>query len=387
MRLKTAALALIVLLGLPSFAFCQDVESVTVLIDSLTTLPIGTGLVAQSGDHFVVIAQGTMNLFPDFLLDDYGFDPSGKIRLQRLGQVVADRPYGCVMGIFNPTWSFYLGDGGAMIAQPDDEGRELQLLLNMSDTDLATFISGMFAVTVMRVPASYPVSQADVLITASTVMPVNTGLVANPGDRFLIRARGAARVPSMAYPFTDAWFDPSGLARLNRGGQLVMNVPYGSVLGAFESNLFNVGDGGTWHTQPADLGQTLLLHLNMSAADQATMLGRFVITVDRFSSLATGVPTGSEDRFLEVGKGTPNPTTNGTTVSYRASAPGRVRARIYDESGRWVRTLVDGIVPAGEHVVVWDGRDESGGRVSSGTYFCQVSLDDRSETRKVTLIR
>jgi flagellar hook assembly protein FlgD len=125
----------------------------------------------------------------------------------------------------------------------------------------------------------------------------------------------------------------------------------------------------------------------MSAADQATMLGRFVITVDRFSSLATGVPTGSEDRFLEVGKGTPNPTTNGTTVSYRASAPGRVRARIYDESGRWVRTLVDGIVPAGEHVVVWDGRDESGARVSSGTYFCQVSLDDRSETRKVTLVR
>jgi FlgD Ig-like domain len=386
MRRKTAALTLIVFLWSPMSALCQDVESVTVLIDSLTTLPIGTGLVADSADHFVVIAQGTMNLFPDLPLDDYGFDPSGKIRLLRLGQIVDQRPYGCVMGIFNPVGNFYIGDGGAMIAQPDDEGHELQLLLNMSASDLSTFISGLFAVTVMRVPAGYPVSQANVLITASTVLPVNTGLVANPGDRFLIRARGAVKTV-VSYPFSDGWFDPSGLARLDRGGQLLSNVPYGSILGAFDSDLFNVGDGGTWNTQPADLGEPLLLHLNMSEADHSTMQGRFVVTVDRFASATTNVPIGSDDRFLAVGKGAPNPTASGTTIAYRASVAGRIRARIYDESGRWVRTVADETVPAGDHVLVWDGRDESGRSVSSGVYFCQVSLEDRSVTKKVTVVR
>jgi flagellar hook capping protein FlgD len=239
----------------------------------------------------------------------------------------------------------------------------------------------------MRVPAGYPVSQANVLITASTALPVNTGLVANPGDRFLIRARGAARVPAVSYPFSNGWFDPSGLARLNRGGQVVSLVPYGSVLGMFQSDVFNVGDGGTWQTQPADLGQSLFLNLNMSAGDQAMMQGRFLVTVDRFASPGTSVPTGSGERSFEVGKGAPNPTTSGTTISYRATASGRVRARIYDESGRWIRTVVDGTVSAGEHVLEWDGRDASGSPVAAGVYFCQVSLDDRSETRKVTVVR
>ncbi len=392
MNLKLATLALALIVLSPAFAAAQDVEAVTILIDSLTTLPIGTGLVADSAaDHFVVIAQGERQLFPDFPLFDLGFDASGLIRLQRVGQLQSDRPYGSLMGIFNPVsnYFYYLGDGGAIPAQVDDYGWELQLQVNMSASDHA-MAGGLFAVTVLRVPASFPVSHADVVIAASTAMPVNSGLVASAGDRFLIRTRGAVRVPAVSGVFNDGWFDPSGLARLDRVGQPAPRVPYGSLLGEFPgTGLFNVGDGGTWSAQPVDYGQSLLLHVNMSAADQASMQGRFLVTIDRFPAPATGVPAGDAERAaaaLEVGRSAPNPMADATAIAYRAGAAGHVRARIYDQSGRWIRTLVDARVPAGEHRVAWDGKDDAGARVASGLYFCQISLEDRSETRKLTVV-
>src|SRR5262245_22509358 len=151
-----------------------DLQPVTFVIDSLTTLPLGTGLVADSAEHFVVMAQGERQLFPDIApLYDLGYDPSGLIRLQRGGQLQSDRPYGSLMGMFNPVsnYFFYLGDGGAIIAQPDDEGWQLQLQLNMSASDHA-MSGGRFVVSVIRVPAGYPVSEANVTITSSTSLPV-----------------------------------------------------------------------------------------------------------------------------------------------------------------------------------------------------------------------
>jgi flagellar hook assembly protein FlgD len=60
---------------------------------------------------------------------------------------------------------------------------------------------------------------------------------------------------------------------------------------------------------------------------------------------------------------------------------------IYDVSGRLVRNLVNGAVPAGHHVVTWDACDESGRRVTSGVYFYRMTAPDFSQVRKVTLLR
>jgi hypothetical protein len=390
MTSQIATLALALLLLFPAFAAAQDVEAVTILIDSLTTLPVATGLAADSAaDNFVVMAQGERQLFGDFPLFDFGWDPSGLIRLMRGGQLQMDRPYGCLMGMFNTSlnYFYYFGDGGAFPEQIDDYGWELQLTLNMSASDHA-MASGRFVVTLLRVPAGFPAQQANVVIDATTSLPVSTGLVASAGDRFLVRTRGAIR-PPVPGVFNDGWFDPSGRARLDRLGQLQPSVPYGSLLGEFSgAGLFNIGDGGTWDAQPVDLGQPLLLHLNMSAADQAAMEGRLVVTVNRFPDASlTGVPAPDAGRTLEVGKSAPNPTPGPTTIAYSARVPGRVLARVYDGSGRSIRTLADAQVPAGDHRLEWDGRDASGARVAPGVYFCQLSFEDRSETRNISVVR
>jgi len=43
--------------------------------------------------------------------------------------------------------------------------------------------------------------------------------------------------------------------------------------------------------------------------------------------------------------------------------------------GRLVRTLLDSKVEPGKQSVTWDGRDNSGQVLSSGTYFYSLSLD------------
>lgn len=89
-------------------------------------------------------------------------------------------------------------------------------------------------------------------------------------------------------------------------------------------------------------------------------------------------------------KSRPNPYhPNGGEIAIRFALPTPQSAdvRIYDVTGRVVRTLADGHFPAGEHNLTWDGRDETGREVSSGVYFYRLKTDDRTESRRLTLVR
>ncbi|MBD3367437.1 MAG: hypothetical protein GF405_04595 [Candidatus Eisenbacteria bacterium] len=63
------------------------------------------------------------------------------------------------------------------------------------------------------------------------------------------------------------------------------------------------------------------------------------------------------------------------------------RVRIYDVSGRLVKALVDGPMPAGRHELAWDGRSASGERAASGVYFCRFEAGDVRETSSMVLLR
>jgi flagellar hook assembly protein FlgD len=62
-------------------------------------------------------------------------------------------------------------------------------------------------------------------------------------------------------------------------------------------------------------------------------------------------------------------------------------ARVYSPAGRLVKTLVDTRLPAGEHFVPWDGRDERGNRVASGVYFVFAEAGADRASRKVVLLK
>ncbi len=104
---------------------------------------------------------------------------------------------------------------------------------------------------------------------------------------------------------------------------------------------------------------------------------------------STGVEPTRLDRLerLALLPSTPNPFRRDTRIRWSAPRATQGSVRIYDISGRLVRTLVDGALPAGAGEVAWDGLDNSGRAVPSGVYWTRIEIDRESVARKVTLLR
>ncbi len=83
----------------------------------------------------------------------------------------------------------------------------------------------------------------------------------------------------------------------------------------------------------------------------------------------------------------PNPFNPATTITYELPKPGEVEVRVFNVTGRLVRTLSTGVMDGGRHEIGWDGRDDGGGVVASGLYFCQVVFEDAALTSKMLLLK
>ena len=85
----------------------------------------------------------------------------------------------------------------------------------------------------------------------------------------------------------------------------------------------------------------------------------------------------------------PNPFNPSTTIAYEipGEAATDVRLTIFDVRGRLVATLVDARVTPGLHRIVWDGKDQAGQAVASGTYFSQLKWGGRAITRPLSLVK
>jgi hypothetical protein len=84
----------------------------------------------------------------------------------------------------------------------------------------------------------------------------------------------------------------------------------------------------------------------------------------------------------------PNPFNPETTIPYSLAMSGRVQIHVFDVAGRRVRTLVDRLLPAGDHVVRWDGKRHGGSRVASGVYFYRITYPNgEMSARKLMIVR
>jgi subtilisin-like proprotein convertase family protein len=83
----------------------------------------------------------------------------------------------------------------------------------------------------------------------------------------------------------------------------------------------------------------------------------------------------------------PNPFNPQTVVSFDLQHDGPVRVDVFDVRGRLVRRLADGSRPAGRQTVVWDGRDDVGREVASGTYLARLTADGGRQMAKMMVVR
>ncbi len=108
-------------------------------------------------------------------------------------------------------------------------------------------------------------------------------------------------------------------------------------------------------------------------------------TLERLPLVNT-VPTANESPHIpeafSLGQNYPNPFNPNTQIPFALTQAGQVDLKVYDVSGRAVRTLVSGVQPAGRHQVNFDAA-----KLPSGTYVYRLKTPSGVQTRKMTLVR
>ncbi len=84
----------------------------------------------------------------------------------------------------------------------------------------------------------------------------------------------------------------------------------------------------------------------------------------------------------------PNPLNPETAISIVLSRNGRLLVRVFDVTGKMVRTLTDvASAPAGLNVVRFDGKTERGITLASGRYFVKAETDEGNDVTPLTILK
>jgi len=76
-----------------------------------------------------------------------------------------------------------------------------------------------------------------------------------------------------------------------------------------------------------------------------------------------------------------------TTISFNLPADGIFAVRIYDITGKLVKTVVNDRLDLGWHHIPWNGRSDNGASLPSGYYTCIASGMGKADFIKIDLVK
>ncbi len=89
----------------------------------------------------------------------------------------------------------------------------------------------------------------------------------------------------------------------------------------------------------------------------------------------------------------PNPFNPSTTIEFSIGnysgdiSAKPVRLDVFNILGQKVRTLYDGMLPAGDHTFMWDATSDRGERVATGIYLYRLTVGDERQTKKMLYLK
>jgi hypothetical protein len=83
----------------------------------------------------------------------------------------------------------------------------------------------------------------------------------------------------------------------------------------------------------------------------------------------------------------PNPFNLSPFISYELPTESAVEISVFDLGGKLIKTLVDGVESPGLKTVRWDGRDDTGQIVSSGTYYFRMNANGTAKYGRALLLK
>jgi hypothetical protein len=137
------------------------------------------------------------------------------------------------------------------------------------------------------------------------------------------------------------------------------------------------------------------MHLNLWKIDSAPAGDQEIVFQD-FTFVPEGGPSPVVDDISgrlpatpgrRMQPASPNPFNPLTVVHFDLVRDGFTELDVFDLTGRRVRTLAGGFLPAGAYQATWDGRDGQGRLQASGVYLFRLRGNDFVETQRVALIK
>lgn len=93
-----------------------------------------------------------------------------------------------------------------------------------------------------------------------------------------------------------------------------------------------------------------------------------------------------ESSPLALGDTYPNPFVNSANIPFTVPRDGMVRARIYSTQGQLIKTILWAEQYKGQNILSWDGTNEAGTKVASGTYICRLEFEESSVGSKLVFM-
>ena len=128
--------------------------------------------------------------------------------------------------------------------------------------------------------------------------------------------------------------------------------------------------------------------LTVSGWDDNHQLVDVVIPVT-FHVTQTGIEGDADNvpKEFSLSQNYPNPFNPTTEIEFALPTNSHVTLSIFNVLGQKVKSLVNADLDAGYKSVIWDGSDDSGVNVASGTYFYVLKAGDKSFTKKMTMLK
>ncbi len=164
-----------------------------------------------------------------------------------------------------------------------------------------------------------------------------------------------------------------------------VEIPEGS------GNFYNTGDVVTF--LPPETAPVLLRAAKINNSAGASIMlevtddaGNSVMCDPVYTTLSAAAPEG-----FALTQNYPNPFNPSTTIHFSVASSNnrasRVSIKIYDVSGREVKTLINEVMAPGEYSIEWDGANNSGQKVAGGMYIYRMVAGDFVAARKMLLLK
>ncbi|HYQ88973.1 MAG TPA: FG-GAP-like repeat-containing protein [Candidatus Binatia bacterium] len=223
--------------------------------------------------------------------------------------------------------------------------------------------------------------------------------------------------PSVGVPLAArAFLSKPGPVQVGGGGSPYTCVSLEPISGAYENTSVNLstlsmastgtGDVGIIHaglTQTGIVGdtdrngiaeiqacfsrsdlQSLFSHVDDKATVSVTIEG----LLNSGRPIRTPLEVRVKSSGVQAARISPNPANPGATLTFETRTPGAVRIRLFDLSGRLVRTVLESpLLDAGVHSVRIDGFDGAGRPISSGIVFFRIESADKIEGGRLAILR